>query len=117
MERLVEELASTLPGKLLEVFEEVPVVIQDLPPRDVIRTSNGQLHPDTLGLYTGSGLIDRSVFNPTEFPPTIYIYRRNLERIAMSENDMREQIRITLLHELGHHLGYDEEDLDELGLA
>ncbi|MCA8963077.1 MAG: metallopeptidase family protein, partial [Planctomycetes bacterium] len=117
VEEIVAEVSESLPGRLGEVFEEVPVVVQDLPPRDVIRKSEGRLHPDTLGLYSGSSLIDRSVFNTAEFPPTIYIYRRNLERFATSPEDLREQVRVTLLHELGHHLGYDEEDLDQLGLA
>ncbi len=52
-----------------------------------------------------------------DWPPAIYIYRRNLERFVENEEDIERQVGITLLHELGHHLGYDEDDLDGLGLA
>lgn len=117
VEAVVAEVALELPPALQKVFEEVPVVIQDLPPRAAIQSSDGVLAPDTLGLYSGSSLLERSVLSEAPFPPTIFIFRRNLERFATGDEDMRAQIRVTLLHELGHHLGYDEEDLDRLGLA
>lgn len=117
VEAIVAEVAGELPAALQKCFEEVPVVIQDLPPRAAIQESNGALAPDTLGLYSGSSLLEQSVLDVAPYPPTIFIYRRNLERFAVDEDDLREQVRITLLHELGHHLGYEEDDLDRLGLA
>ena len=50
-------------------------------------------------------------------PNTIYLFQRNLERAAKDRDDLVEQIRITLWHELGHYLGFEEEDMDDLGLA
>jgi predicted Zn-dependent protease with MMP-like domain len=50
-------------------------------------------------------------------PNSIYVFQRNLERIAKDRADLIEQIRITLYHELGHYLGFEEEDMDDLGLA
>ena len=50
-------------------------------------------------------------------PNTIYLFQRNIERVARDREDLVEQIRITLYHELGHYLGFEEEDMDGLGLA
>ncbi|MGE3164152.1 MAG: metallopeptidase family protein [Planctomycetota bacterium] len=114
---VVERVAKTLPAPIAKSFEEVPVVIEDLPAREIIRSSDGEVHPDTLGLYVGTNLLERSHMAPDGLPPTIYIYRRNLERFVDDREELEQEIRTTLLHELGHHLGYEEEDLDRLGLA
>lgn len=116
-EVLVTSIAEEMPAALRATFEEVPVVIQDLPSLELIRSSNGEVHPDTLGLYVGTHLKDRSHLDPPGLPPTIYLFRRNIERIADDSESLEEQVRITLLHELGHHLGFEEDDLDERGLA
>jgi predicted Zn-dependent protease with MMP-like domain len=50
-------------------------------------------------------------------PNTIHLFQRNIERVARDRDDLVEQIRITLYHELGHYLGFEEEDMDDLGLA
>ncbi|MEM7163970.1 MAG: metallopeptidase family protein [Planctomycetota bacterium] len=116
-EALVTAIAEQMPAQLRQTFEEVPIVIQDLPSLETIVASGGEVHPDTLGLYTGAHLQERSHLDPGGLPPTIYIFRRNLERISEDREALEEQIRITLLHELGHHLGFEEDDLDEYGLA
>lgn len=119
---IVWQVVEELPEKLRNVAEEVPMLIEDLPDIRWIRETGGEIHPDTLGLYTGVNLIDRSYLSfdnfetiPTE--ATIHIFRRNLERISQNREQLRSEIRITLLHELGHHLGLDEEDVDRLGLS
>ena len=117
VEQLVKEVAERLPEELRATLEEVPVVVQDLPPLDVVRKSKGQVHPDTLGLYLGQNLMERSHLGISTLAPAIYIFRRNLERFARDRDEARREIEITLLHELGHHLGYDEDDLDQLGLG
>lgn len=116
-ERLVAEVVAKLPKKLQATFEELPVVVQDLPSLDLISSSYGAVQHDTLGLYTGVNLLEQGAWDFGTLPPTIFIYRRNLERLVQSEEDLRREIEVTLLHELGHHLGYEEDDLDQLGLA
>lgn len=116
-EKLIGEIVGKLPEKLQHEFEELPIVVQDLPSLDLIRSTYGAVHPDTLGLYTGSNLFERGAFDFGGLPPAIYIYRRNLERFVRTPEELREEIETTLMHELGHHLGYEEDDLDELGLA
>jgi len=52
-----------------------------------------------------------------ELPPIIYLFQRNLERACEDESELTEQVRITLYHEIGHFLGFDEDGVDAMGLA
>ncbi len=118
MEKILQLACARLPAELRKVIqEEVPVVIDDLPSLELVRNSKGEVLPDILGLYTGANLMERSVLWPEGLPPQIFVYRRNLERLAVDRAELVEEIEITLLHELGHHLGYDEDDLDRMGLG
>ena len=117
MSKVVRLATVQLPAPVQEALEEVPVVIDDLPSIALVRGSDGSIDPDLLGLYTGRNLLERSVFDSGELPPQIFLYRRNLERFARTTGELTREIEVTLLHELGHHLGYEEEDLDSLGLA
>ncbi|MFQ5845973.1 MAG: metallopeptidase family protein, partial [Planctomycetota bacterium] len=78
-------------------------------------------HPDvdplTLGLYHGVGRLDRSHDDPPRLSSHIAIYRLNVERIAADRAAAVDELRTTLLHELGHHLGYDERGLRDLDLG
>mgnify|MGYP001477174619 FL=1 len=119
---LVATVLGELPEKILKEMEEVPIILEDLPELAMIQESAGQISPDTLGLYSGSTVANDSQggFSPQEGMPTtavIRIYRRNLERMSRNKKNLVEQVKITLLHEIGHHLGLDEEDVDRLGLA
>lgn len=114
---LVEGVIGCLPEVVRRAIAEVQVVIDDLPPLALVRSSGGSVHPDILGLYSGQDLTERSHLDPGGLPSMIHIFRRNLERIAFDRRELEEEIRITLLHEVGHHLGLDEEDVDRLGLG
>ena len=70
-----------------------------------------------LGLFVGRSLMDQSVQDSGALPNTLYLFQNNLERVASSREDLEEEIRITVLHEIGHHLGWDEDELAERGLA
>ena len=72
---------------------------------------------ELLGLYHGTPLTQRSVEAPTRMPDRIVIYQNNVQRLCRTRRQVVEQIRRTVLHEIGHHFGLDEEDLDELGYA
>lgn len=102
-----------------EHLARVDVIVDDLPPDALIFEETPPLDPEQLlGLFVGVPLDQQSSFSAGgELPPRIHLFKRNLERYASSPDDLAEQIRVTLYHELGHYLGMDEEDLEESGYA
>jgi len=79
--------------------------------------SDPPLSPSILGVFRGAPLGDKASPDPwSHFPSSIVLYQRNLERCASDRNELIEQIGVTLLHEVGHFLGLDEEALRERGL-
>ena len=116
-EQVVREAANHLPDELLVHLKDVPIVVQDLPERAVLRQEEGDpITPGVLGLFIGHSLRDKSVFSPPDMPPTIFIYQRNLERQCPTREELEHEIYLTLYHELGHYLGLEEEELEERGL-
>ena len=118
-DRELRKAARQLPRQFRQGLDRVPVVVQDLPDASLAEgPDRDEVAPDILGLFDGVPLPETSSFDgvPTR-PNTIYLFQRNLERAAKDRADLIEQIRITLYHELGHYLGFEEEDMDDLGLA
>jgi predicted Zn-dependent protease with MMP-like domain len=124
----LESVLKVLPRHLHAVIEEVPVIVEDQPAPDVLESFEAE--PDSIcGLHSGLPLTDRSVEDSGVLPDTVHLYRRGIlaaaaDRAAAASppcadawSVVREEIRITLLHELGHHHGLDEDDLDRLGYA
>jgi predicted Zn-dependent protease with MMP-like domain len=100
----VRAALDELPPNLASALQNVAVLVEDENPDE----------PDLLGLYRGVPLPERG--ETAGLPPdTISIYRRPLEESFPDPEDLREEIRITVLHELAHYFGIDEERLDELG--
>jgi len=118
-DREVRMAARKLPKQFRQCFDRVPVVVQPFPDASLADgPDRDEVGPDMLGLFDGVPLPETSAFEgPQLRPNTIYLFQRNLERAAHDRDDLVEQIRITLWHELGHYLGYEEEDMDDLGLA
>ena len=72
--------------------------------------------PELLGLFVGAPNTEASADENAELPPRIFLFQRNLERAAKDRAALREEIRVTLYHEIGHLLGFDEEGVAEMGL-
>ena len=70
---------------------------------------------ELLGLYRGTPLTERSVEHARHLPDHVTIYQRNIERCCRNKREAVEQIRRTVLHEVGHHFGLDEDDLAKMG--
>jgi predicted Zn-dependent protease with MMP-like domain len=114
-ERLVSTAIEGLPEDFLEKPENVQIVVEDSPtPEDLDhrRLPPGHL---LLGLYRGVPLTDRSVFAPFAYPDQITIFQRSVERIAHTPQEVVEEVRRTVLHEIAHHFGISDARLRELG--
>ena len=129
-DRLFEEVLAGLPPGIHRLIEEVPIVLEDRPSREILRELGIEDEDEILcGLHTGVPLTDRSV-ERAEASDVVQVFREGVVDMAggweEDEDDegpfggvdrIREEIRITVLHELGHHFGLDEDDLDRLGYA
>jgi predicted Zn-dependent protease with MMP-like domain len=114
--KVVEEAIASLGPRFAAAMENVRVVEEPVPREDLLAELGAEGHPFLLGLYLGDAG-SRSVLDPQlDEPPTVYLFRRNIERIGENRDEIREQVRITLFHEVGHHLGFEEDGLQRLGL-
>jgi len=107
-EELVWQAIESLPVFFKDRLQSVMIVIQDQPDPKLTEEPDSAL----LGLYHGVPLTERSVFAERFEPDVIYIFQKNIEAIANGDEDeIRRQVRITVIHEIGHHFGLDEDQL------
>ncbi|HYM81778.1 MAG TPA: metallopeptidase family protein [Candidatus Limnocylindria bacterium] len=116
-DRLVEESLRELPAEVRKHLDELPVLVQPLPPREALTAEQPPLSPDILGLFIGRHLMERQHDDLPGAPGAIYLFRRNLLRACTDREELAREVRVTVLHEVGHLLGLDEDDLDRWGLA
>ena len=114
-ESLVERALAQLPPQFARYLEEVPVEVR--PASTPAQRRRAGLDDDELllGLYQGIPRTDRSVEHSGTMPDVIYVFQEDVELAVDNEHDLVEEVRVTVLHELGHHFGLDEDQLDELG--
>ena len=117
----VDKVLAGLPPQILEILERVPMHVEDYPSDDVMINRRVRYRDDLCGLYTGVPLTERSIMHSGTLPDVITLYREGILRASadrrshITNDRLREQIRITILHELGHHHGMTEDDLREIG--
>jgi len=112
-ESLVAEALDTLPVALAERMSNVEVTIEEMPGAEA-----GEFRGDAnnlLGLYHGIPLTDRTEAYSGVLPDRITLYKKNLERRASTKEELREAVRHTVIHEVAHHFGIDDDRLEELG--
>ena len=108
-EKLVKEAVELLPPELRSRLENVAFIVEDeSPPQSEEWEEDGQ---ELLGLYHGISQKDRGFWYGNVLPDRIIIYRRPLERISTNSQDLKENVRQTVFHEVGHYFGFDEENL------
>lgn len=113
----VEQSLKELPEPVRRELDEIPILVEPLPRREVLAGEDPPLAPDLLGLFAGRHLLERSHAETPQSPGVIYLFRRNLLRACETPEELAREIRITVQHEVGHLLGLDEDDLDRWGLA
>jgi predicted Zn-dependent protease with MMP-like domain len=113
--RALREALLELPPMFRDALANVAVVVEEWPPEDLL-DELGVPPGDTLyGFYHGVPLPERSVLDSGLLPDKISVYRGPLMEDFPDRNELCRQIRITLLHEIGHYFGMDEEKLSRLG--
>ena len=112
---LVERALADLPEQFAQHLEEVPIEIRARPTRGELKRLGLEDDELLLGLYDGIPLTERSVEHSGVRSPVIYLFQDDIEIASDSEAELIQQVRTTVLHEIGHHFGMDEDDLDELG--
>jgi predicted Zn-dependent protease with MMP-like domain len=114
----LETVLAEVPQQIRDLLDKVPLVVEDYPSRSVMRRTRVRRRSSLCGLYTGVPLIHRSVEH-SGVP--FHIYREGILSLARKRDGgislarLRRQIRVTILHELGHHHGMTERELRELG--
>ena len=111
--RIVQDALDELPPALLERLRNVPLIADDRPSEEMVRDGTD---PRILGLFHGLSMPHESTLGPA-YPDTIHLFQRNIERVIADERELREEIRVTVLHETAHYFGFDEDELRRLGLG
>ena len=114
-EQLVERALRELPERFRDFMDEVPLEIRQRPTLRQLKSVGLEEDHLLLGLYDGLPLTERSVEHSGVRPAVIYIFKEDIELASDTEAELVENVRTTVLHEIGHHFGMDEDDLDELG--
>lgn len=116
--RLVERALASLPHQFARALDEdVRIEIRDRPTRKQLRSVGLDEDELLLGLYEGHPITDRSIESTGQMPDVIFIFQEDCELVSDSEQQLIDEVRVTVLHELGHHFGLDEDELDRLGYA
>ncbi|TXI55419.1 MAG: metallopeptidase family protein [Mycolicibacterium mageritense] len=104
-EELVSEALDRIPQELAAAIDNVVVLVED---------RNAE-EPDILGLYQGIALTERDSWYAGSLPDTITIYREPLLEMCADDDEVRDEVAITVIHEIAHHFGIDDERLHQLG--
>ena len=114
-ERLVRQALNELPAEFQSRMENVDVVVEPRPTRDQLIGSGLDDDQSLLGLYEGIPLPDRYDYNLV-LPDKITLFQTTIESICETEQDIVREIQDTVVHEVAHHFGIDDDDLDAMGV-
>jgi predicted Zn-dependent protease with MMP-like domain len=105
-EELVGDALDEVPPELLDLLDNVVFLLEDDPPED---------EPDLLGVYEGHALTERGWDYSGVLPDRIILYRKPILRICETDEDVVEEVAVTVVHEIAHHFGIDDARLHDLG--
>ena len=111
--KVVGEALDSLPQEFRSRIRNVTVLVEDMPPNQPSPQPGKQRHL-TLGIFHGIPTTKKSVFDLATGPDHIVLYQKNIEAVCSNEAEVREQIRLTVIHELGHYFGMDENQLKDI---
>lgn len=107
--QLVREALDSLPRKFRERIQNVAVVVKDYPPDG--RDTGGDL---LMGVFEGTALTEKSAWDLSAGPDRVVLFQKNIEAVCDTDDEVRHEIRLTVLHEFGHYFGMNEEQLEDV---
>lgn len=113
-ERLVEEAVALLPRRFRKKIENLYIVVEDWPTPEDLESVDLSNPYDLLGLYHGIPLDERGMGYGNVLPDRVSIYQRPIEAICETDEEIREEIRLTMIHELGHYFGLSDAEMAKL---
>jgi predicted Zn-dependent protease with MMP-like domain len=114
-ERLVVRALRRLPPEVRDMLDNVEIVVEDEPTAEQLASNEDG--DELFGLYEGTPLTARGSGYSMVLPDKITIFRRPIERACPTPEEMADEIRITVIHELAHHFGIEEDRIAALGWA
>ncbi|MBN1615254.1 MAG: metallopeptidase family protein [Deltaproteobacteria bacterium] len=114
-DRAVRRAVGRIPKEIRNHLENVVITVRRRPSRQMLDEMGVPRGETLLGLYQGDSLRDRSFFSPPPFPDTIFIFQEPLEEMCDTLEELEREIEITVVHEVAHFLGIEEDRLEELG--
>ena len=115
IERLADDAWRTIPAVLREVAKDVVISVEDFPDEDVCHDMNLESPIELLGLYQGVAINERSVMDGAADIDMVFLYRRPmLDYWCESDEDLSLIVRHVLIHEIGHHFGFSDDDMETL---
>jgi predicted Zn-dependent protease with MMP-like domain len=119
--KLVEEALDALPRRFRRRMHNVLVLVEDVPPERMSQRGSrnaGVAAADAvslvLGVFEGVPTTRKSVFDVPSGPDRIVLYQKNIEAVCSNEDEIRQEVRLTVIHELGHYFGMTEAQLEDV---
>jgi len=120
-DEVLEQVLAEMPPLVHELIDRVPLHVEDYPSADVMARTGARRRDQLCGLFTGIPITNKSIQHSGTLPDVVTVYREGILHAARDGSGrvraerLRKEIRITLLHELAHFHGLDEDELRELG--
>jgi predicted Zn-dependent protease with MMP-like domain len=115
--QVITQAIEGLPKQFQTPLEATEILVEPVPSQWMVDASNpADTPPDMLGLFVGASELDRASYDANTLPPRIFLFQRNIERASRDARELVSETRITLFHEIGHMLGFDEAGVAALGL-
>jgi predicted Zn-dependent protease with MMP-like domain len=112
--RIVEEALSDIPARFRDAMRNVAVVVEDEPSQDLLNDMDMEPGDTLFGLYHGTPLTERDSHYGNTLPDRISIYQLSIEEACEDEEDIRQCVAETVIHEFGHYFGLSEEEIEEI---
>lgn len=115
-DRMAREALADLPGEFTSQLDPIEIIAEPYPRPEAFR-SDPDFSPRSLGVFWGTSVADQASPPAGYIPNQIVLFQRNIENSCASEEEVEEEIWTTVFHEVGHFLGFDEDELEDLGLG